>query len=67
MNVVSPGAIRSPLLDQFLGEEGVRELAATAASGRISTAEDIAAGIIFLGSFANGNTTATTLPVDGGV
>lgn len=67
VNVVSPGAIRSPLLDQFLGEAGVRALAGTAASGKVSTADDIAAGIVFLGSFANGNTTGATLPVDGGV
>ncbi|ONI85349.1 hypothetical protein ALI144C_13710 [Actinosynnema sp. ALI-1.44] len=67
VNLVSPGAIASVALEQFLGPDGVIALRKTTATGRISTAEDIANAILFLGSAANRNITAATLPVDGGI
>ena len=76
VNMVSPGGVDGPRLTRQLGEEAAREgipyaaryarFAATAALGRMSTAEDVANAVLFLLSDAARNVTGQDLLVDGG-
>lgn len=76
VNMVSPGGVEGPRLTRQLGEEAAMEgisyedrvarFAATTALARMSTAEDIAASVLFLLSDASRNITGQDLLVDGG-
>ncbi|MDR3375783.1 MAG: SDR family oxidoreductase [Ancalomicrobiaceae bacterium] len=76
VNMVSPGGVDGPRLTRQLGEEAEREgidfaakyarFAAGSALGRMSTADDVAAAVLFLMSDAAGNITGQDLLVDGG-
>lgn len=76
VNMVSPGGVDGPRLTRQLGEEAERQgityaerldrFAATSALGRMSTAEDVAAAVLFLLTDASRNITGQDLLVDGG-
>ena len=76
VNMVSPGGVEGPRLTRQLGEEAERQgityderlarFAATSALGRMSTAEDVAAAVLFLLTDASRNITGQDLLVDGG-
>lgn len=76
VNMVSPGGVEGPRLTRQLGEEAeiagitlqerFARFSATAALGRMSTAEDIANSVLFLLSDASRNITGQNLLVDGG-
>lgn len=76
VNMVSPGGVEGPRLTRQLGEEAERQgisyeerlarFAAMSALGRMSTAEDVAAAVLFLLTDASRNITGQDLLVDGG-
>ena len=76
VNMVSPGGVDGPRLTRQLGEEAERQgityderyarFAATSALGRMSSAEDVAASVLFLLGDASRNITGQDLLVDGG-
>ncbi len=76
VNMVSPGGVEGPRLTRQLGEEAERQgisyekrlarFTATSALGRMSTADDVAAAVLFLLSDASRNITGQDLLVDGG-
>ncbi|MCD0485134.1 SDR family oxidoreductase [Streptacidiphilus sp. ASG 303] len=66
VNIVAPGlTVTDRMLRKLPEAARARELAATP-TGRLSTPEDIARTVLFLGSAANGNITGETLAVAGG-
>lgn len=72
VNCVSPGTADTPwvgrLLDAADDPAAERQaLEARQPHGRLVTAEEVAASIIFLADPANGSTSGTALPVDGGM
>jgi NAD(P)-dependent dehydrogenase (short-subunit alcohol dehydrogenase family) len=72
VNCVNPGTTDTPwigrLLDRAVDPAAERAaLEARQPSGRLVTAEEVAAAILYLGSPAAGATTGTTLAVDGGM
>ena len=72
VNAVNPGTADTPwvarLLEAAQDPEAEREaLAARQPLGRLVTAEEVAAAIVFLASPASGSTTGTSLAVDGGL
>ncbi|TDD12631.1 SDR family NAD(P)-dependent oxidoreductase [Nonomuraea diastatica] len=64
--VVSPGATATDTTRRALPPKVMSRVAASAATGRISTPEEVARAIVFLGSEANGNITGTIVEVTGG-
>jgi len=68
VNAVAPGAIDTEMVDRFAGKEGdVRNwLISQHPVGRLGTAEEIAAAVLYLTSDAANFTTGTILAVDGG-
>jgi NAD(P)-dependent dehydrogenase (short-subunit alcohol dehydrogenase family) len=68
VNAVAPGAIDTEMVDRFAGKEGdVRNwLVSQHPVGRLGTAEEIAAAVLYLTSDAAKFTTGTILAVDGG-
>lgn len=70
VNAVCPGFIDTPWFGKGMSEEAVAGLRANAAAGTplqvASTADDIAASAVFLGSPASRHITGETLVVDGG-
>ncbi|GGO82147.1 SDR family NAD(P)-dependent oxidoreductase [Nonomuraea cavernae] len=64
--VVSPGATATDTTRRALPPKLMSQVAASAATGRISTPEEVARAIVFLGSEANGNITGTIVEVTGG-
>ena len=72
VNCVSPGTADTPWVGRLLDAADDpaaerRALEARQPHGRLVTAEEVAASIIFLADPANGSTSGTTLPVDGGM
>ncbi|MBW5425252.1 SDR family oxidoreductase [Streptomyces sp. BG9H] len=66
VNMVAPGLTATPRVLEGLPEPvRDREVRATP-TGRLSTPEEVAAAVLFLGSAANGNITGETLTVSGG-
>jgi NAD(P)-dependent dehydrogenase (short-subunit alcohol dehydrogenase family) len=66
-NAVSPGYTDTPLWDKVLGENKEAVLAGVAAklpTGRIATADEVAAGVLFL--MSNGAMNGEVLHIDGG-
>ena len=69
-NVVAPGPIRTPMLDQALAAGGEGLLAAMTAAtqmGRLGEPEEVAAAVLFLASAEAGYVTGETLGVSGGM
>jgi len=71
-NAIAPGTIDTPYFDEILKKsadpEAAREaLAARQLLGRLGTAEEIAAGILFLASDESRFATGTILTLDGGM
>ena len=68
VNAVAPGAIDTEMVDRFAGKEGdVRNwLISQHPVGRLGTAEEIAAAVLYLTSDAAKFTTGTILAIDGG-
>ncbi|RKN43938.1 SDR family NAD(P)-dependent oxidoreductase [Streptomyces hoynatensis] len=72
VNCVNPGTAATPWVDRLLqaAEDPEAERAALNARqplGRLVTAQEVAAAIVYLASPASGSTTGTALPVDGGM
>jgi NAD(P)-dependent dehydrogenase (short-subunit alcohol dehydrogenase family) len=72
VNCVNPGTTDTPWIGRLLDQaaDPVAERAALEArqpSGRLVTADEVAAAILYLGSRAAGATTGTALAVDGGM
>jgi NAD(P)-dependent dehydrogenase (short-subunit alcohol dehydrogenase family) len=66
-NAVSPGYTDTPLWDNVLGDNKAAVLTSVAAklpTGRIATADEVAAGVIFL--MSNGAVNGEVLHIDGG-
>jgi NAD(P)-dependent dehydrogenase (short-subunit alcohol dehydrogenase family) len=66
VNVVMPGLVTTDKILRDTPEPFREPVAKRAASGRLSTPEDVAAAIMFLASAANGNITGEVLRVSGG-
>lgn len=72
VNCVNPGTADTPWIDRLLAaaddpDAERRALEARQPLGRLVTAEEVAAAILYLGSPAAAATTGTALPVDGGM
>ncbi len=72
VNMVAPGTVDTPWVERLLartedpaGER--RRLEARQPTGRLVTAQEVAAAMLYLASPAAGATTGVTLPVDGGM
>ena len=71
-NAICPGTVQSPSLDQRIAafddpEAARKAFIARQPMGRLGTAEEVAAAVVYLASDAAAFTTGTTLLVDGGV
>ena len=71
VNCVNPGTADTPWVDRLLAEaaDPAKERAALVARqphGRLVSAAEVAAAIVFLASPASGSTTGVAFPVDGG-
>ena len=72
VNCVNPGTVETSWVERLLeaAEDGAAERAALEArqpTGRLVSADEVAAAIVYLASPAAGSTTGTALPVDGGM
>ena len=72
VNCVNPGTVDTPwvgrLLDQAADPAAERAaLEARQPTGRLVTADEVAAAVLYLGGRAAGSTTGTALAVDGGM
>jgi NAD(P)-dependent dehydrogenase (short-subunit alcohol dehydrogenase family) len=68
VNAVAPRAIATEMVDRFAGKEGDARnwLISQHPVGRLGTAEEIAAAVLYVASDAAKFTTGTILAVDGG-
>jgi NAD(P)-dependent dehydrogenase (short-subunit alcohol dehydrogenase family) len=68
VNAVAPGAIDTEMVDRFAGKEGDARnwLISQHPVGRLGTAQEIAAAVLYLASDAAKFTTGSILAVDGG-
>ena len=68
VNAVSPGAIQTPMIDRFVGEEGEgrQDLMAAHPLGRFGRPEEVAEAIVWLCSEKASYITGQVLAVDGG-
>jgi NAD(P)-dependent dehydrogenase (short-subunit alcohol dehydrogenase family) len=69
VNAVCPGAVRTPMLAGFVGndEETLAGLGRAQPIGRLADPDEIAAAIVWLCSDAASYVTGAAVPVDGGV
>jgi NAD(P)-dependent dehydrogenase (short-subunit alcohol dehydrogenase family) len=69
VNAVCPGSIRTPMLEGFTGgdEAALTGMGRLQPVGRLGTAEEVAAAIVWLCSDAASFVTGVAMPVDGGV
>ena len=65
INAVAPGPIATDMWDRFAGE-AAEQITGGIPVGRVGTAEQIAAAVLYLASDAAKFTTGTSLVVDGG-
>lgn len=66
VNVINPGAIRTPSFET-LPEEFRAQAVSAIPAGRLGTADDVAATALFLASADSGYITGAEVPVDGGL
>jgi NAD(P)-dependent dehydrogenase (short-subunit alcohol dehydrogenase family) len=66
VNLVSPGLTLTPAVESALPPARRAAEEAATPTGRLSTPEDVAAAVLFLGSAANGNITGQDIAVSGG-
>ena len=68
VNVVHPGAIETPMVQELLGDdqEARREMIARHPIGRVGEPDEIASGVLFLASDESSFVTGATLVIDGG-
>ena len=66
VNLVAPGPIDTDML-AALGDDAVSSMTEAVPVGRVGTADEVAAAVLFLTSEAAGYTTGATIPVDGGL
>ena len=71
-NAICPGTVQSPSLDQRIAafddpKEARKAFIARQPMGRLGTAEEIAAAVVYLASDAAAFTTGSTLVIDGGL
>ena len=67
VNAVCPGAIHTPMLDRFMGEDAGRaQILAAEPVGRIGKPEEVASAVLWLCSDGAAFTTGQALAVDGG-
>ncbi len=66
VNVVTPGAIDTPMVRNSFSGDALDRVTARYALGRLGTAEEVAAAIIFLSSTESSYMTGATLSIDGG-
>jgi NAD(P)-dependent dehydrogenase (short-subunit alcohol dehydrogenase family) len=68
VNVVHPGAIETPMVQELLGDdqEARREMIARHPIGRAGEPEEVASGVLFLASDESSFVTGATLVIDGG-
>jgi NAD(P)-dependent dehydrogenase (short-subunit alcohol dehydrogenase family) len=67
VNEVSPGTAKTPMTENWLGEEGLKDFISRVPLGRLAVAEDVAKVIVFLASDAAGFITGQTIHVNGGM
>jgi NAD(P)-dependent dehydrogenase (short-subunit alcohol dehydrogenase family) len=67
VNVLSPGPVRSPMLDVLFSDDQVARRMVHVPTGRFGTAEEMAEAALFLLSAASGYVTGHELRVDGGI
>jgi NAD(P)-dependent dehydrogenase (short-subunit alcohol dehydrogenase family) len=67
VNIVAPGFTLTQHNFERFGDEVRESVATKTPTGRLSTPEDVAAAVVFLGSAANGNVTGAYVPVAGGI
>ncbi len=69
INAVCPGYTRTPRIEEVgaTNPEMVRALEARIPTGRLASADEIAAGALFFASDAASYVTGTAMPIDGGV
>jgi NAD(P)-dependent dehydrogenase (short-subunit alcohol dehydrogenase family) len=71
VNVVSPGAIETPIWDRVPDKERAgaikRRVVASTPLGRIGRAEEVAAAVVFLASDESSFMAGTEITIDGGV
>jgi NAD(P)-dependent dehydrogenase (short-subunit alcohol dehydrogenase family) len=66
-NVVLPGFVPTPRHRRSMPAQVIAGLAAATPSRRLTTEEDVARLVVFLGSAANGNITGTAARISGGM
>ncbi len=66
VNLVAPGPVDTDML-AALGDDTVTAMTDAVPVGRVGTADEVAAAVVFLTSEAAGYTTGATIPVDGGL
>ena len=67
VNAVAPGLVRSQMLEETHGEDGIEALRKTVPLQALATPDDIAAAVLFHASPAAQQITGTTLDVTGGM
>jgi NAD(P)-dependent dehydrogenase (short-subunit alcohol dehydrogenase family) len=68
VNAVSPGSVRTPMLQAFAGsDEAIEGMGRACPMGRLGEPEEIAAAIVWLLSDAASYLTGSTIDPDGGV
>ncbi|MHA4949544.1 SDR family NAD(P)-dependent oxidoreductase [Micromonospora sp. SD19] len=72
VNCVAPGTVDTPWVARLLASAAdptaeKRHLASRQPTGRLVTADEVAAAVVYLASPATGSVTGSSLPVDGGM
>ncbi len=67
VNLVAPGIVRTPMLEETHGEAGIAELRKAVPMDDLATPEDVAAAILFLCGPGGRHITGTTIDINGGM